>query len=266
MDTFGEKLKGEREKKGLTLDDASKALKIRKVYLQAIEEGNLGILPPVFMRGFIRTYAEFLGLDGAEVLKKEEGSATEEVAEEEFLEHAPSEPKNRRLAFGLVAAAILALAGIIFFIYPEKGRITPEKQEHKPEETSKEVVAKNITSVPPLATITSIPFKAITAPSPQPAAPLKPAPAAKEPKPADGKHHLLVSASELSWLRITIDGKEPFEVLLRPGESVEWTAEKNIAILSGNAGGVDLTFDGKSLGNMGPSGKVVSRSLPEATE
>lgn len=62
----GASLKSARESRKLSLDEASRATKIRKEFLVAIEEERFDLLPgDVFARGFVRSYGEFLGLDGA---------------------------------------------------------------------------------------------------------------------------------------------------------------------------------------------------------
>ena len=60
----GQKLEEARKRKGVSLREVSESTKIRGDYLSAIESGNLEInLPEVYLRGFARLYAMFLGLD-----------------------------------------------------------------------------------------------------------------------------------------------------------------------------------------------------------
>lgn len=62
--TIGQKLKQAREAQRLTLEKASDATRIRVPYLQALEVDDLSVMPsPVQARGFMRNYAEYLGLD-----------------------------------------------------------------------------------------------------------------------------------------------------------------------------------------------------------
>lgn len=64
-ETVGRTLKKAREEKNLSLDEVSRATKIRKEFLIAIEEDRMDALPgDVFARGFIRSYGDFLGVDG----------------------------------------------------------------------------------------------------------------------------------------------------------------------------------------------------------
>lgn len=69
MASIGEELRMERTRKGLTFKDVEQVLHIRSAYLEAIEEGNFGLIPgEVYVKGFIRNYANFLGLDGQRLI------------------------------------------------------------------------------------------------------------------------------------------------------------------------------------------------------
>jgi cytoskeleton protein RodZ len=59
----GDILRYEREKKGLTLERAAERSKIKLPVLSAIESGETGEIPSVYLHGYIRSYAHFLGLD-----------------------------------------------------------------------------------------------------------------------------------------------------------------------------------------------------------
>lgn len=62
--TVGQKLRQAREARSLTLEQVSEAIRIRPLYLQALESGEPEKLPSaVQARGFLRAYADFLGLD-----------------------------------------------------------------------------------------------------------------------------------------------------------------------------------------------------------
>lgn len=67
----GQILKGAREDRGLPLAEAARATRIRSHFLQALEEGDFGTLPsPAQVRGFLRTYAEYLNLDPQALFEK----------------------------------------------------------------------------------------------------------------------------------------------------------------------------------------------------
>ena len=64
MQTIGERLEEARKRKGISVREAAELTKIRSDYLQKFESNTFEIgLPPLYVRGFIRTYARFLELD-----------------------------------------------------------------------------------------------------------------------------------------------------------------------------------------------------------
>lgn len=69
--TIGQKLKEAREDQRLTLEKVFESTRIRVQYLQALEEDDMSLMPsPVQARGYLRNYAEFLGLDVARLLEE----------------------------------------------------------------------------------------------------------------------------------------------------------------------------------------------------
>ena len=89
MFDIGASLRTAREKRGLTAEDVHRSLRIRERYLRALEEERWELLPgDAYAKGFLRTYAEFLGLNGT--LYIDELNAR--------LSLRASEPARRRLA------------------------------------------------------------------------------------------------------------------------------------------------------------------------
>ena len=71
MKEIGDVLRQQREKRGLTLKDVQTETKIRTRYLEAIEEGDLSGIPgEVYARGFLKSYASYLGLDAAALVQR----------------------------------------------------------------------------------------------------------------------------------------------------------------------------------------------------
>src|SRR5512138_2915445 len=69
--TIGQPLKTEREEQGLTLETVFEATRIRVQYLKALEADDLSLMPsPVQARGYLRNYAEYLGLDVEQILNE----------------------------------------------------------------------------------------------------------------------------------------------------------------------------------------------------
>lgn len=242
-------LKAAREAKGMTLEDVFKKTRISTVNLEALERGDFHRLPPpVYTKNFIRLYARAVGIEEGpllELYERHQKGAGPQAVEPEVKRPWPEE--SRRYLFlgasllGLLAAGLFVYA---LFLYHESPRPTPPAEVSQP--ARQEQQAEN-------------------APSPGPAAEA-PAPAAPPAAPkAAGELSLVITARELTWLRIREDGNPPYEALLKPGESMERRARDHFLLDVGNAGGISLTFQGKTLDNLGARGQVVHLRLPDNT-
>ncbi|MEZ5667511.1 MAG: DUF4115 domain-containing protein [Alphaproteobacteria bacterium] len=110
LSTVGAMLRETRERYGLTLRDVANALRIRVVYLHALEEGRFADLPGrPYVIGFLRSYADYFGLDGDEVVRRyrEERSDTGKPAALVF----PEPPESRFPVTAMVA--ILVVVSIV---------------------------------------------------------------------------------------------------------------------------------------------------------
>ena len=83
------------------------------------------------------------------------------------------------------------------------------------------------------------------------------------PSPELGKQILSIEAAQETWVQVTVDGKRVQGVLLKPGESRQWEASKKVELIVGNAGGVNLQWNGKPLKALGKQGQVVRLNLPD---
>ncbi|MCP4714217.1 MAG: DUF4115 domain-containing protein, partial [Deltaproteobacteria bacterium] len=73
-------------------------------------------------------------------------------------------------------------------------------------------------------------------------------------------------AHELSWIQLTVDDREPFDIMLRAGESYRQRAAERIRLRLGNAGGLVLFYNGRRLVPPGEAGKPVNLVLPRDVE
>ena len=73
---------------------------------------------------------------------------------------------------------------------------------------------------------------------------------------------ILAIALETTWLRVHIDNDQPFDITMKTGQSFTWKAIDQFKIIIGNAGGIELYYNGKPVGPLGKSGQVVSLTLP----
>lgn len=107
---LGETLRKARIEKNITFEDAERVTRIPRKYLEALELENFGILPaPVYARGFLRSYASYLGLEPKELLPFFPVGHVEEPVLEDLPE--VSEPRtwnpSTLVAIGVVGALIV---------------------------------------------------------------------------------------------------------------------------------------------------------------
>jgi hypothetical protein len=92
------------------------------------------------------------------------------------------------------------------------------------------------------------------APVSKPPAPVEAGTAA--PAPVPDRIHLELAAIEPTWLTVTADGKPAYTGILEPAEVKVLEGQQTAKLKTGNAGGVNITFNGKAIGAIGPRGKT----------
>jgi transcriptional regulator with XRE-family HTH domain len=132
LQELGTFLRRMREERGYSIDDVVEGTKVRATYLRAIEDGDLRPLPGlVYARGFIRSYAEFLGLKGTEIAnaylgaqRREDASSSQPPAAPPRARRSPRRaPVNayaRRLTI-VTAGVVLITAGVVTYALTSGG-------------------------------------------------------------------------------------------------------------------------------------------------
>src|SRR5579863_10345067 len=149
--TIGQLLRQTRQSYGGDIAQIATTLRIRVAYLQAIEEGRFGGLPaPVYALGFVRAYANHLGLDGEEAVRrfKQETVDFESPRGLSF----PVPLAQRSIPGGpmLLAALILAFCGYGLWYYVSTGeRARPERVGPVPAELTKAAAQGTNSASPP---------------------------------------------------------------------------------------------------------------------
>jgi len=116
MSPLGETLRRARQSKGNTIEDAERVTRIPRKYLEALEQENFSILPaPVYARGFLRSYAGYLGLDPGELLPFFPVGHVEEPRLEPLPE--VRQPRTWSMSGAVAAAAVGALILIVVSLY-----------------------------------------------------------------------------------------------------------------------------------------------------
>jgi cytoskeleton protein RodZ len=270
MGAFGEKLRREREMRGVTLDEISESTKISRRHLESLEKEDFDSLPGgIFNRGFVRAYARFLGLDEEQAVADYAAVTTEQPPPpDQFpLEvHEKPDPKlNPRRSTLPLVLAVLALVAVLA-IFWARTKIRPQEKTTITEVPAATGTSSATPSVPPatpsLAASTGRPSTTgspagpaggvIHAPSVTPSPSAMPSP---RPTP-DNTFLLVVKAKEDAWISLSADGKRVWEGILRADKQRSVRAGKRIEITTGNAGGLQVRLNGKSVSALGNQGEV----------
>jgi cytoskeleton protein RodZ len=246
---LGAMLRTAREEKGVSLAQAEAATMIRRAYLQALEDDEHGALPgAVYVKGFLRNYASYLGLDPAHVLSiyhREYPDESQEVV-------APSTIRPRGtsqlVTGGTVATLLLVVVVAIFSTY-----IYRQVQSFRAAEPASQALVPTPTPIPPTVTPAPTQSAALAAATPQPS-------------PTVSRSGAEVTAKVLqdAWLQVEVDGQRKFEGILKAGQTQTWQGKDDVFVWVGNAGGVSIVFNGQELGTMGAVGQVVKKDFKRA--
>ena len=295
MGDVGQLLQEARQQKGVSLEQVEEATRIRQKFLKALEEEDYTALPAeAYVKGFLRNYALYLGLDPEEVLALYEGRDVKGKAAS--AKPGFFEPMDISLAApswltpDLVIGALLIVALLAFgswaawhYLAPTvrarllSGRATPTPLPTVT--TSKEIILPPATSTAtpttiPTTMLTAMPIEMPTATStamPTVAVVVSPT-STSTPTSVPTRTSVLTGTStprvsagvevelrivEYSWLRVVVDGQEVFAGSLEEGTTRTWRGRESIALRCGNAGGVEATVNGEPLGLLGERGQVV---------
>jgi cytoskeletal protein RodZ len=272
-------LKDTRIAKGLTLDIVHEATKIPMDALRAIEEGySTKMLTPFYYRGFVKIYAEFLGLNTVEVLKEynvkppeikttivkpstvrpaKKASApvgkTSNPFGEQFQEfwRVFWTPKNQKNLLR-IAMAIVALIVVVKIVGCVASAMKSKSKTPKVMATTK--VVKKIKKEMPKEEV-----KAVDVADEEEAA------AVKEKTVAapvfNRKVTLAVHASRDTNIQVKADGKIVFQMTMKKGTVENWEADNQIELSGKNIGELDLEVNGKDIGNLSSSNRRAKKMV-----
>ncbi|PZV04627.1 MAG: hypothetical protein DCF32_12075 [Leptolyngbya sp.] len=278
LQSIGAYLRQVRQEQGLAIDMLANQIFIRPALLKALESGHEAELPePVFIQGFIRRYAEALGLDGQTIAQEFRVTPVNVLPTPELLERAdtngavaPEPPRPRpqmsdrppKAASGPAGRSplplVLSLAALAVILglgaWGLFGRSNGPSQANN---------GNSGTESPPETASTNA-----AAPSPtETAAPPEEPPEAEEESSAPLEAPVVVSAnlSDRAWLSVVADGENVYEGVAESGFEETWTAETSLTLRTGNAGGVELSVNGDRAVVMGASGVVRTVTVTPAS-
>jgi cytoskeleton protein RodZ len=244
MFDIGASLREARTRRGLSLDDVTAGLRIRERYVTALEEERWELMPgEAYAKGFLRMYAEFLGLDGSLYVDEYNERVAAHLDQALVLESlAPSKGRSRlltRTIVGVVAVAVLVAALNAF------GSGTPTSTHVQPD-------LSNVANAAPARKIAA------------------PAPLARHAAPSKPPVALIRAVTSRSWLSVRIggaNGKEIFRGFLNQGHKLTYGLDQNVWLRIGRPNALAIRI-GKNLvgglpGNT-PANLLLTRDGPRA--
>jgi cytoskeletal protein RodZ len=232
QETIGAKLRQAREAKKLSIEQVYAKTKIHVNILQALEEDRFQEQSLIYLKSFLKIYAQFLKLDVDVIMqefKELYQPKTGETARREMPKGATgfSLPKfkidPRLIKLAVIAIAVIALLFVfISFVRFVKAKLF--NRQSKQEEVAQETI-------------------------------VKPKPLSEERKPKFAK--LAIRTNENSWLQVRLDGKMIYEGTFKKNMSESWQAKDKIEFSVGNAGAIEAEINGQILTPLGKKGEVI---------
>ncbi|MFC1529988.1 helix-turn-helix domain-containing protein [Gemmatimonadota bacterium] len=274
-DHYGSWIRDTRQGKGMSIEEASTATNIDRQYLRALETGNIALLPEPYMRAFLKTYAGFLGLDPADVLRRfevflreesesldvlkdtireREGRKSPAIRQRESRASEPprgmapvverqrstSHPPRRTRSFAVPAVIILVAVGLLA-VFGSPG-IMNEPSGSGGDEEVPEVVDDTNRSGDEAARSTEPRYQVDPDPTTLATATLE----------------FTAEALEDTWMQAIADGDTVVSRIVTEGRQVEVTFRDTLEVKIGKNHGMRLLFNGEELTDLGPEGMILS--------
>jgi cytoskeleton protein RodZ len=246
MFDIGASLREARTRRGLSLDDVTTGLRIRERYVTALEEERWELMPgEAYAKGFLRMYAEFLGLDGSLYVDEYNERIAAHLDQALVLESlAPSKGRSRlltRTIVGVVAVAALVAALNAF------GSGSPTSTHVQPD-------LSNVANAAPPKRVTA----PVAAPVVRHVAPSKPPVA------------LIRAVRSRSWLSVRLggaNGKEIFRGFLNQGHKLTYGLSQNVWLRIGRPQALAIRIGKNLVGGLPgstPADLLLTRDGPRA--
>jgi cytoskeleton protein RodZ len=261
METVGARLKKIRLEKGIPLEEVHKKTKIHPDILKSIEDDSFAGLNPVYIKGFLKIYCKFLGVNPEDFImgyrpvktnlrpvqdKDNRRALLEPLAVNKYF----LSPKIISLIVSVIGLILLviALSGLVKFI---KGKIQAWPKEVRRPRIQAPVVKKIKKEK-----------TAVVKPKPRTAAPVRSVISPQSydvPLASDNEFGLRISiyALEDCWVQAKVDGKTLFQNILKSGRDETWKAKEKAELVLGSAGGIKLEVNGKVIPSLGRRGQVL---------
>ncbi len=233
---WGKTLRERREQLGYTLEFVEEETKIRKYYLEALENDHFSLLPPkIYASGFVKQYARILELDEKQIVDEFRRLAygDDEDGDNIILDQnsSPEEktwfrPQNLVLALVFLALVVWLGKYLVDYIAQEGIRNPgPGISQHETDIGSKDS-DKIIKETPMTKTA-----------------------------------RVEIEVKQKCWILVKVDNETTYTGTLQAGENRVFEGKQSVYIKAGNAGGLEITFNDHKEGRMGMPGEVKEREF-----
>jgi hypothetical protein len=241
---LGTTLREARLARGQELQDAAHWLRIKPSFLIALEEGDLAAMPGrVYAKGFLRSYGDHLGLDGA-VLSARLDEALGTVSGRRDLQHPAPTRRYQPDATAVVAALMLGAVGAgAYLLVGARGNLPPRSVA---DQAYADGASARASEAVPLTALVSADAEL----------------GLRAPPTASVAGRVILVGRRPGWVRLT-DSTGDFvrSWAVGPGDWIPVPPHRGLALSTSDAGSVEILVDGRSVSTAGPDATVL-RGLP----
>jgi cytoskeleton protein RodZ len=256
---LGDLLRHAREQKKLSLERAAEQCRIRLATLRAIESGDTSAIPTIYLRGYVRNYARFLGVDSAEIESRMDViEGAEPDVRTVFPDQAPRRGSERWLKVSSYVAASALIVTLTWQFTHEAVKWSQGEGPGQAPVTTGPAAAETVTPAAERnrhlsASIASVEMLgsqggldgARGAAAEEAWAAID---ASRPPGAADGRRMLEISTSADTWVEIFGAGERQLEMdLIRAGSRREYADQGPFRIMVGRASAVLVALDGEPV-------------------
>lgn len=237
MHQLSERLRAERERQRRTLRDLSDQTKIREPFLAAIERGDFEVLPQVYVRSFVKTYAAALGIPDAQVT-----AMLEDALYRDDHDDAPSAPRRQQTSRADTRQERRPSSDSAPLIQSRPSterRSLGIKLDRSIIDLMRTLPLWMWAAVGTLLTVIIVALivsgdesDETTGSGPSTVVDVESTAAVQD------SMILRAEVQDSAWINITADGKISYQAILLPGTTAQWSAMERFEISMGNAGGV----------------------------
>lgn len=243
MESAGAILKKIRLEKGLSLEEVHKKTKIHLNILRAIEEDSVINISPVYIKGFLKIYCKFLGVDPRDYIQDykqtEDNLSIGKTSAQDTREARPSFFKSAsvkiislkpRVKIKMVIIGLVIIAAVAALFHLGKSISLKRTSSSLRFKSDKIVSAKTEKKAAKHSQTT--------------------------PKINTGTINLGILAKDDCWLTLKADGRIVFHAPLKKGKFESWQAKEKIEFSVNNAQGIELEVNGQRFSNLGRKGQA----------